>query len=70
MRSGLRLIGCLGTWLLVAPPAWPYEAVSVTDGGTITGKVLLKGEKPSPKAYNLVLHPEPAFCGRISTGTG
>ena len=42
----------------------------MTDGGTITGTVVLKGEKPDPKAYNLVLYPEPAYCGRISTGTG
>ena len=38
--------------------------------GRFHGKVSLKGKKPEAKAYNLVLFPEAAFCGRISTGTG
>ncbi|WP_447979585.1 carboxypeptidase regulatory-like domain-containing protein [Candidatus Nitrospira bockiana] len=56
--------------LAIGSPAWAYEAVAVTDGGTITGKVTLSGGKPTPKAFNLVTFPDPVYCGRISTGTG
>ena len=60
-------LGIVLTWCL---PSWAYEEISVTDGGTITGQVMLKGTPPAPLAYNLALFPDPAFCGRISTGTG
>jgi len=68
MKKAITLFMIFST-LLVVPPAWSYTQVPVTDGGNITGKVLLKGEKPPPKAFNLVTYPEPEFCGRISTGT-
>jgi len=69
MNRVMLILLVLGLSLLPVS-AWPYEEVEVVNGGTITGEVLLKGEKPKPKAYNLVLFPETAFCGRISTGTG
>lgn len=56
--------------LAFASPAWSYEEISVTNGGTISGKVTIKGEKPIPKGFNLVTFPDPVYCGRISTGTG
>lgn len=62
------LIVCL-TALFLTPPAWAYEEIAVTDGGTIAGKVTITG-KPTPKAFNLVTFPDPVYCGRISTGTG
>lgn len=68
MKKAITLFMIFST-LLVVPPAWSYTQAPVTDGGNITGKVLLKGEKPPPKAFNLVTYPEPEFCGRISTGT-
>ena len=70
MKNFLLVFTVLNSLLLIFSPAWSYEEITVTNGGTITGKVLLKGQKPDPKAYNLVLFPEPAYCGRISTGTG
>ncbi len=68
----------LGVWSVVfglsvalcAQPAWPYDVMSVTNGGTIQGKVTIKGGKPRPMAFNLVTIPDPVFCGTISTGTG
>lgn len=51
-------------------PAAAYEEVSVTDGGSIVGKVLLTGEVPKPKGYNLTTLPDPIYCGRISDGKG
>ena len=52
------------------PFAWSYTEIPVTNGGSISGNVLLMGKEPSPKAFNLVTFPDPVFCGRISTGTG
>ena len=50
--------------------AWSYNEGPVTNGGTITGKVILDGKKPPALAYSLITNPDTAFCGRISTGTG
>jgi hypothetical protein len=57
-------------FLMLAIPAWAYDEMTVTDGGTIAGKVTLTGGKPTPKAFNLITFPDPVYCGRISTGTG
>ncbi|MFZ1747804.1 MAG: carboxypeptidase regulatory-like domain-containing protein [Nitrospirales bacterium] len=55
----------------VSPPlAMPYEETTVTNGGTIRGKVIVTGKKPTPTAFNLVTFPNAEYCGRISTGTG
>ncbi|HZC67400.1 MAG TPA: carboxypeptidase-like regulatory domain-containing protein [Nitrospirales bacterium] len=56
--------------LLTVSSALAYEGVSVTDGGTISGKVTLKGGKPVPRGFNLVTFPDPVYCGRISNGSG
>jgi hypothetical protein len=56
--------------ILGVGPAWAYEEVHVLNGGTISGKVTIKGGKPRPMAFNLVTIPDPVYCGRISTGTG
>lgn len=47
-----------------------YEVVDVRDGGLITGTVTLDGPVPSPKGYNLIIYPDPQYCGRISNGKG
>lgn len=57
---------CL-TWI---PAGWAYTEIPVTNGGGVTGQVMMKGTQPDSLAYNLALFPDPAFCGRISTGTG
>jgi hypothetical protein len=67
------LIGLLAFgWvvLLQLSPARGYDEITVSDGGTITGKVIMTGGKPTPKAFTLVTFPDPVYCGRISTGTG
>lgn len=60
---------CLSWVLLSTGLVFGYTETSVTTGGHITGTVLLKGQKPQPKAFNLITYPESVFCGRISTGT-
>jgi hypothetical protein len=51
-------------------PAFGYEEILVTDGGTVYGTVSLVGEVPKPKGYNLVTLPDQYYCGRISDGHG
>jgi hypothetical protein len=64
------MLASIASILLMAAPVGAYEEITVTDGGTITGKVTLTGGKPTPKGFNLITFPDPVYCGRISTGTG
>jgi hypothetical protein len=47
-----------------------YDEVKVTNGGSITGKVILKGAVPPPRIFPLVLYPFGPFCKKISDGQG
>ena len=49
---------------------WGYEVKEIAGGGTVQGTVTLSGPVPDPKAYNLVIFPDPEYCGRISNGNG
>lgn len=51
-------------------PAWSYDVIDVSHGGTIEGTVALEGAVPEPKGFNLITFPDPAYCGRISNGNG
>ncbi len=64
---GLVLVLGLVVW---GSPGWSYDEVTVTNGGTVRGKITLVGGKPRPMAFNLVTIPDAVYCGRISTGTG
>lgn len=46
---GLGLISLLASLLLSASPAAGYQAISVTNGGTIQGNVTFTGPPPSPR---------------------
>jgi len=72
MSWRLLIIGIIGIGFgpFLAQPAWSYEEIKVTNGGTIQGTVTIEGGKPRPMAFNLVTIPDPVFCGTISTGTG
>jgi hypothetical protein len=50
--------------------AWPYETGEVTNGGTIKGKVSLRGPIPEPRVFPLALYPFGDFCKKISNGEG
>ena len=54
----------------ISSPAYAYEEVPVTDGGTLSGTVTLQGDVPKPKGYNLTTLPDQIYCGRISDGRG
>ncbi|MCP9449578.1 MAG: carboxypeptidase-like regulatory domain-containing protein [Nitrospira sp.] len=49
---------------------YAYTVEDVQHGGTLSGKVLLVGEIPEPRGFNLVTFPDPEYCGRISNGQG
>ena len=51
-------------------PAWAYEEIAVTDGGSLSGTLSLEGQVPRPKGYNLITLPDQIYCGRISDGQG
>jgi len=66
-----KIIGFFLCVLMIGiPTGWGYTEIPVTNGGAVTGQVTMKGTEPAALAYNLALFPDPAFCGRISTGTG
>jgi hypothetical protein len=54
----------------LSSPVLAYKEIPVSNGGTISGKVVLTGEEPPPLAFSLVINNNTEFCGRISTGTG
>ena len=49
---------------------WGYEEITVTSGGTVTGKVFLKGTPPPARIFHLIFSPNIDFCGKISDGKG
>ena len=72
---GIALLGALG--LVIAPDASAekkkkivYEEVAVSDGGTVTGKIMFKGAAPEPKVHELAKFPNTDFCSQISDGKG
>jgi len=65
---GVILIGIVGFSTMA--PASGYEEVAVTDGGSITGKVILKGPIPAPRVFPVVLYPFGEFCKKVSDGLG
>lgn len=50
--------------------AFSYEEINTSNGGSIVGKVTLKGEVPAPRIFPLVLYPFGPFCKKISDGQG
>jgi hypothetical protein len=60
----------LGAALLGVSAAEGYQEIPIKDGGTITGKVVLKGTVPVPRVFPLVLYPFGPFCKKISDGQG
>jgi hypothetical protein len=70
-RMRFRLIsGIIVSFLMSMGHALAYEEITVSDGGTLTGRVTLDGEVPKPKGYNLITLPDAVYCGRVSDGRG
>lgn len=66
--GALLLAGLMGA--LAEMPAWGYEAVTVSDAGTLSGIVTLSGEAPLPQRFELRRSPDRTFCGALSDGSG
>ena len=47
-----------------------YKVVTLSDGGTVRGRVTLTGEHPRPRYFHLIHAPNIQFCSRISDGKG
>lgn len=56
--------------LAITSEGFGYQEIHVSNGGTITGTVVLNGSVPKPKGYNLTTLPDQFYCGRISDGQG
>lgn len=68
-RAFMLMIGSVLA-LACADGTMAYESVPVTNGGTVQGKVSLKGSQPPPKEFELRRYPDRTFCGLISDGKG
>jgi hypothetical protein len=71
LSIGLLFTGVIG--FFGNSVAFGYEEAAVTEGGTITGKVTLKGEIPEPRIFPLALYPFGPYCNKnkvITDGHG
>ena len=50
--------------------AWAYEAMPVSNGGTVTGTVQFAGEPSPPTRFELRRYPDREYCGALSDGSG
>ncbi|MFQ5544140.1 MAG: carboxypeptidase-like regulatory domain-containing protein [Nitrospiria bacterium] len=65
---GLFLAGLLG--LGQVSQALGYDEVDVSNGGVLSGKVVLEGKRPEARVFALVNYPFGPFCKKISDGEG
>ncbi|HET6464928.1 MAG TPA: carboxypeptidase-like regulatory domain-containing protein [Nitrospiria bacterium] len=70
MQWHIRLSLAVTVYLAWSSIALPYEAVDVKNGGTISGKVTLRGPVPEPRVFPMALYPFGDFCKKISNGEG
>jgi hypothetical protein len=70
--AGLWMVLCASAILSVGlcVEAKAYESGTVTDGGTLRGKITFKGPVPEAKEFKLHRYPDRAFCGELSDGNG
>jgi hypothetical protein len=60
----------LGGLMFFSDASFAYEVSMVFKGSHLSGTVRLVGPMPEPKRYNLVVSPDPYYCGRVSDGKG
>jgi len=63
----------LTLWVLMGSGpglALGYEEMTVTFGGTLTGRAVLEGTPPPARIFHLIFSPNIDFCGKISDGKG
>jgi hypothetical protein len=47
-----------------------YSEGSVSNGGSISGKITLNGAVPAPKEFKIGLFPQAEFCGKVDSKDG
>jgi Carboxypeptidase regulatory-like domain len=66
-------IGVIGMMAIIAfgsTCAWGYEEAAVVSGGTVSGRVFLKGVPPPTRIFHMVFSPNIEYCSQISDGKG
>jgi hypothetical protein len=53
--------------LMINEQSLGYEATSVTNGGSVKGRITFNGEVPSPKYFDLDKFPQPKYCGKVDS---
>jgi hypothetical protein len=67
----LIVAGYVGLVILAgASSGWAYEEITVRDGGTVSGRVVLNGSPPPSRIFHMVFSPNIGYCTRISDGKG
>ena len=69
LLTGVIWLGLAG-FSEISMASGSYEEVAVSNGGTLIGKVTLKGVVPEPRIFPVVLYPFGPFCKKISDGHG
>ncbi|MFQ5580629.1 MAG: carboxypeptidase-like regulatory domain-containing protein [Nitrospiria bacterium] len=73
MSKSLKLFGLSVAFSLLSVTlvfAAKYSEGSVSNGGSISGKVSFKGAVPAPKEFKLGLFPQADFCGKVDSKDG
>ena len=70
LRIVIGVVAGVILWGFCATVSFAYEDRPVANGGTITGRVILDGELPVPRAFPIVLYPFGSYCKKISDGEG
>ncbi len=68
--KGVASFLLVGLFFTLPALVYSYEEVDVSRGGSIEGKVTLRGPIPEPRVFALVLYPFGSFCKKISDGQG
>jgi Polysaccharide lyase family 4, domain II len=66
----IGVIGLISALLFSSPWVWGYDEMNVISGGTLSGKVVLKGTPPPSRIFHMVFSPNIDFCARVSDGKG
>jgi hypothetical protein len=69
-RAARMIVAAFGLAMGLGGTVAAYDVIAVEHGGTVSGRISLEGPVPKPKGYNLVVYPDPEYCGRISNGGG
>ena len=63
-------VAMLAAGLIDVVPVGAYEETTVTNGGTVAGRVQFSGELPEPTRFELRRYYDRVYCGALSDGSG